>query len=420
MTLSRRTLLPLAAVLLAGTSLASASAAELVIESWRNDDLPIWQEKIIPAFEAKHPDIKVKFQPTAPKEYDAALRAKLDGGTAGDLITCRPFDASLQLFQNGKLEALNGMEELKDFPDFAIAAWSTDDGKSTFCMPMASVMHGFMYNKDIFKELGLEVPTTEAEFIAVLDKIKENGSYIPMAMGTVDQWEAATMGYTNIGPNYWKGEEGRKALLDGSAKLTDPQYVEPMQALAAWKPYLGDGFEAQTYPDSQNLFTLGRAAIYPTGSWEISPFGKDAEFEMGAFKPPVKNAGDKCYVTDHVDIGMGVNAASPNKEAAKAFVEWVGSPEFAEIYSNALPGFFSLSKAPIKLENPLAQEFVSWREQCDATIRLPYQIISRGTPNLWNDMWGISANVINGTQTPEDGMAQLQKGLAAWYPPQQK
>ena len=420
MTLSRRTLLPLAAVLLAGTSLASASAAELVIESWRNDDLAIWQEKIIPAFEAKHPDIKVKFQPTAPKEYDAALRAKLDGGTAGDLITCRPFDASLQLFQNGKLEALNGMEELKDFPDFAIAAWSTDDGKSTFCMPMASVMHGFMYNKDIFKELGLEVPTTEAEFIAVLDKIKENGSYIPMAMGTVDQWEAATMGYTNIGPNYWKGEEGRKALLDGSAKLTDPQYVEPMQALAAWKPYLGDGFEAQTYPDSQNLFTLGRAAIYPTGSWEISPFGKDAEFEMGAFKPPVKNAGDKCYVTDHVDIGMGVNAASPNKEAAKAFVEWVGSPEFAEIYSNALPGFFSLSKAPIKLENPLAQEFVSWREQCDATIRLPYQIISRGTPNLWNDMWVISANVINGTQTPEDGMAQLQKGLAAWYPPQQK
>src|SRR5262245_34052661 len=229
MTLSRRTLLPLAAVLLAGTSLASASAAELVIESWRNDDLPIWQEKIIPAFEAKHPDIKVKFQPTAPKEYDAALRAKLDGGTAGDLITCRPFDASLQLFQNGKLEALNGMEELKDFPDFAIAAWSTDDGKSTFCMPMASVMHGFMYNKDIFKELGLEVPKTEAEFYAVLDKIKENGSYTPMAMGTVDQWEAATMGYNNIGPTYWKGEDGRKAVIEGKAKLTDAPYVQPFE-----------------------------------------------------------------------------------------------------------------------------------------------------------------------------------------------
>ena len=43
-----------------------------------------------------------------------------------------------------------------------------------------------------------------------------------------------------------------------------------MPTLAKWKPYLGDGFEAQTYPDSQNLFTLGRAAIYPAGSWEIT------------------------------------------------------------------------------------------------------------------------------------------------------
>ena len=125
-------------------------------------------------------------------------------------------------------------------------------------MPVASVIHGFMYNKDIFAELELQVPTTEAEFFAVLDKIKEEGSYTPLAMGTVDQWEAATMGYTNIGPAYWKGEAGRKALLDGSAKLTDAAYVEPFKVIARWKDYLRDGFEAQTYPDSQNMFTLGR------------------------------------------------------------------------------------------------------------------------------------------------------------------
>ncbi len=420
MAISNRFALPLAALLLAGTSMASVHATELVIESWRNDDLTIWQDKIIPAFEAKHPDIKLKFQPTAPKEYNSALNAKLDGGTAGDLITCRPFDASLQLFEKGKLESLSGMPELKNYPDFALAAWSTDDGKDTFCIPVASVIHGFMYNKDIFKELGLEVPKTEAEFYAVLDKIKENGSYIPMALGTVDQWEAATMGYSNVGPTYWKGEAGRKAIMDGTAKLTDPPYVAPFEEIARWKPYLGDGFEAQSYPDSQNLFTLGRAAIYPTGSWEISPFGKDASFEMGAFPPPVKNAGDTCYITDHVDLGIGINAASPNKEAAKAFIEWVGTKEFAELYSNALPGFFSLSKEPITLENPLAKEFVAWRDQCEATIRLPYQILSRGTPNLENDLWVVSANVINGTQTPQDAAAQLQKGLASWYAPQQK
>ena len=65
------------------------------------------------------------------------------------------------------------------------------------------------------------MPKTEAEFFAVLDKIKADGTYIPMAMGTKDQWEAATMGYQNIGPNYWKGEEGRLALIEGKQKLTD-------------------------------------------------------------------------------------------------------------------------------------------------------------------------------------------------------
>ena len=395
-----------------------AAAQELVIESWRNDDITIWQQVIIPAFNAQHPDITVRFQPTAPAEYNAALNAKLDGGTAGDLITCRPFDASLQLFNRGHLVELTELDELGDFPDTALAAWSTDDGSATFCMPMASVIHGFMYNVDAFDELGLEVPTTEDEFFAVLDTIKEDGGYLPMAMGTADQWEAATMGYTNIGPNYWQGEEGRLALIEGEAKLTDEPYVAPFRTLARWADYLPSGFEAQSYPDSQNLFTLGRAAIYPTGSWEISPFGRDAFFEMSAFKPPVPNAGDPCYISDHVDIGLGINAASPNQDAAMTFIRWVGSAEFAELYSNELPGFFSLADHEITLDDPVAQEFMSWRDECSSSIRIAHQILSRGTPNLWNDMWVMSANVVNGVTTPEDAAERLQSGLASWYEPQ--
>ena len=53
------------------------------------------------------------------------------------------------------------------------------------------------------------------------------------------------------------------------------------------------------------------------------------------------------------------------------------------------------------MEDPLAQEFVSWREKCKPTIRSTYQILSRGTPNLENETWVESANVINGTDTPE-------------------
>lgn len=407
----------LASSILGSTGLAQAQDATLTIESWRNDDLAIWQEKLIPAFEAKNPGIKVVFAPSAPTEYNAALNAKLDAGSAGDLITCRPFDASLELYNKKHLADLTGLPGMENFSDVAKSAWTTDDGKATFCVPMASVIHGFIYNKDAFDQLGLSVPTTEEEFFAVLEKIKADGNYIPMAMGTKDLWEAATMGYQNIGPNYWKGEEGRLALLKGEQKLTDEPWVEPFRVLAKWKDYLGDGFEAQTYPDSQNLFTLGRAAIYPAGSWEISGFNTQAEFKMGAFPPPVKKAGDTCYISDHNDIGIGLNAKSKNADAAKTFLTWVASPEFAEIYANALPGFFSLNSTAVKMSDPLAQEFVSWREKCKPTIRSTYQILSRGTPNLENETWVMSANVINGTDTPEAAAKKLQDGLDSWFKP---
>src|SRR5664279_2309858 len=125
---------------------ATASARNLTIESWRNDDATIWKEQIIPAFQKTHPDIQVEFAPTAPKEYNAALNARLQGGTAGDIITCRPFDASLELFTKGYLAGLNDIPSMKGFSDVAKSAWTTDDSKTTFCMPMGSVIHGFIYN----------------------------------------------------------------------------------------------------------------------------------------------------------------------------------------------------------------------------------------------------------------------------------
>lgn len=407
--------------LLASTMLSSAAFAEdvtLTIESWRNDDLTIWQDTIIPAFEAANPGIKVVFAPTAPAEYNAVLNSKLDAGSAGDLVTCRPFDASLELYNKGQLADLTSLAAMANFSPVAKSAWQTDDGAATFCVPMASVIHGFIYNADAFAELGIEVPKTEAEFFAALDKIKADGTYIPLAMGTNDQWEAATMGYNNIGPNYWKGEEGRLALIKGDQKLTDPQWVAPFAQLAKWKDYLGDGFEAQTYPDSQNLFTLGRAAIYPAGSWEISGFNTQATFKMGAFAPPVAAAGDECYISDHTDIALGMNAKAAHPEETKKFLEWVGSAEFATMYANALPGFFSLNATPVEMADPLAKEFVGWRETCKPTIRSTYQILSRGTPNLENETWNASANVIKGTETPEDAAKRLQDGLASWYDPQ--
>ena len=79
---------------------------------------------------------------------------------------------------------------------------------------------------------------------------------------------------------------------------------------------------------------------------------------MGAFAPPLP-AGDKdCYISDHTDIAMGLNAASKNQADAKKFLDWLTTPEFATLYANALPGFFPLSNEPVTIKDDLAATMV--------------------------------------------------------------
>jgi raffinose/stachyose/melibiose transport system substrate-binding protein len=407
------------ALLIAMFSAQAAQAGTLVIESWRVDDKTLWEKVLLPAFEKNHPGIEVKFAPTAPTEYDSSLAARLAGGTAGDLIACRPFDVSLSLYKKGHLERLDGKPGMQNFAPTATVAWQTDDAKETFCMPVASVIHGFLYNKKIFKKLNLQPPKTVDEFFGVLDALKQGG-ITPLALGTADQWESSQMVYTNIGPNFWRGEEGRKALIAGKAKLTDAPFVEALQFEQKMGTYLSKGASAQTYGDSQNQFALGRAAIYPTGSWDISYFGQTPGLELGAFPPPVRKVGDPCFISDHMDIGIGINKKSKNKDDAYKFLAWVGSQEFADIYTNRVTGFFSLSNHLIAVRDPVAKQMAEWRGSCASTIRFNAQVLNRGRPSMESELWNVNAQVLNGKLAPKDAAAKLQNGFAKWYKPPQK
>ena len=83
---------------------------------------------------------------------------------------------------------------------------------------------------------------------------------------------------------------------------------------------------------------------------------------MGAFKPYLPEGSDgTCYIaSDHTDIALGMNGniADDKVEAARTFLEWMTTAEFAELYSNEVPGFFSLANHDISLTDPLAQEFL--------------------------------------------------------------
>jgi raffinose/stachyose/melibiose transport system substrate-binding protein len=178
---------------------APAYATDLVMGSWRTEDIDAWN-RILGAFHTKHPEINIRFEPTVNTEYMPALQTQLQAKKGPDIISCAPFDFALKLYTRGGLADISDLRGYENFPETALAGWRTDDGKHTYCVPVGSVIQGFYYNKNIFQKIGLAAPKTESEFFAALDKLKKNGvtpsTWGPRISGLPSTWLSTAFGQT--------------------------------------------------------------------------------------------------------------------------------------------------------------------------------------------------------------------------------
>ena len=396
-------------------------AVELTMGSWRVDDVA-QMERILAAFSAANPGITITFQPTNPPDYNPTLQTQLDTGTAPDLFYLRSFATSRNLFAAGHIESLEPMRaELEaTYGAEALVPWSTQEGE-VYGVPMIAVSHGVYYNADLFAELGIEPPTTWEELLAAAQTIQDAG-YIPIANASGDTWTIAEIVFMNLATTYIGGYEGRMAYLNGERCFNDENVVAAFQAVADIAPFLPEGQEALTYYDSQQLFLLGQAAMWMGGSWDI-PFFESEEnapdFQWGIFATPAPEGQDR-YVTFHLDAGMGINAASPNKEAAMTFLHWLNGTEFPQLLANELPGFFPIHSQAPEVANEHAAQFLSFNEGAAGTdIRFAWQDLLDGQPDGYTLMQDGAIAVINGTMTPQEAADALQAGLAQWFEPAQ-
>ncbi len=369
-----------------------AIAGVLTLESWRNDDRALWENTLIPAFNRKYPGIEIRYQASMPTEYDAQLTTRLANGTAGDLLACRPFQVSLNWYKRAYLERLDGKAGMEYFPASALQAWQSEDQQHSYCMPLASVIQGFLYNKKIFKRLNLSPPKTEQEFFNLLEQLKQQPGLMPIALGTAEKWEAAQILMSNVMAQYWRGEVGRLAISRGQLKTHDNEYLSAFQFAERFAEYLPAQASRQSYSESQQLFANAQAAIYPMGSWDLSYFNQIPGLEFGVFAMPRKNVNDQCYMLDHMDIGIAVNRKSKNKDEAWVFLEWLGSQEFADLYTNKATGFFSLSNHLIAVRDPVARQMMEWRRHCQPTVRINSQFaLAKNETGFWQ----LSADLLN-------------------------
>lgn len=372
--------------------------------------------RILEEFHQVNPHISVRLDPTLSGEYDEVLEAQLAGGTAPDLFYLRSFTVSERLFEQGYLEPLDDLPGLREnFSPPMLAPWTTPDGVP-YGVPFTATSHGIYYNKDIFEELGLSEPETWEELLTISQTIKDAG-YIPFANASKDTWTVAEIVFMNLAPNFIGGREGRMAYLNGQRCFNDEHVVAAFQAVEDLAPFFPEDHELLGYLDSLQLFLQGKAAMWMSGSWDI-PYLEEAEADFAwsifAVPPP---AGQPTYITFHLDVGIGLNAASQHKDEAKAFLAWMTTPEFGRLLGNEMPGFFPMHQDAPTLLNDHANTFLALNRGRDTDIRFAWEKLWDGSPDGYTLMQDGALAVLAGEQTPQEAADALQAGLAQWFEP---
>jgi raffinose/stachyose/melibiose transport system substrate-binding protein len=393
----------------------------LVMGSWRTDDVE-QMNRILTRFHEKYPNITVKYETYGTSDesvYNPVLESMLKEGTAPDLFYLTSYGFSRKLYDTGYLDQLDIVGGIKEnFDSKMRAPWATDNGLP-YAVPFIAVSEGVYYNIDIFKKLNLQIPQTWEEFVAMLPVIKQAG-IIPLANASGETEAMTESVFMNLLPNFIGGEEGRMAYLEGRRCFNDAHMVAAFQAIKDIAPYFPENQKYLKNDDSLQLFLQGKAAMWLGESWNIPFFeAQKPAFSWSVFAVPPP-AGQKPYITFHLDAGMGLNAASQHKDEALLFLNWMATPEFGQLMANELPGFFTMHSTQPTLADEHARTFLKLSEGRGLDARFSLEKINDGSPAAYTLITNETIAVIDGKMTPLEAADDLQNGLVKWYQPAQQ
>jgi raffinose/stachyose/melibiose transport system substrate-binding protein len=60
---------------------------------------------------------------------------------------------------------------------------------------------------------------------------------------------------------------------------------------------------------------------------------------------------------------------------------------------------------------------LSWRKNCDTTIRINSQFLNQAWPGLEQELWRLSAQVMRHEISPEEAAKQISNGVEKWFKP---
>ncbi|KRQ86513.1 Multiple sugar-binding protein precursor [Caloramator mitchellensis] len=295
-------------------------------------------EKLIQKFEQENPDIDVV--QSNPPEASTVLRTRMAKRDVPDIVSVGGDVTYADLAKAGAFEDLTDSQELqKIHPQYVQMLKDISGLDKVYAIPYAVNANAVIYNKKLFNELGLTVPKTWDEFIAVAEKTKKAGK-IPFYFTFKDSW--TTLPAFNVLAADTQGDSFFAERREGKTTFKE-RYKEAADKFLKLVEYGHNDNFGKGYVDGNIAFAKGESVMYLQGIWAIPEIKKaNPDIELGVFPYPVTNDPSKNKVVSGVDLLFAISKTSKNPEAARKFVNFLLREDIAKEYLSEQNAFSAI------------------------------------------------------------------------------
>ena len=285
-------------------------------------------KSFVQLFEEANPGIKLNLEVVSWNDVYTVVSTRISNGNAPDILN---IDTFADYATEGLLLPVKDYCPEELYNDFfpAFIQQSVIDG-TVWAVPDLASARAMYYNKDIFDEVGIQVPTTWAELQDACQSIKDfyNGDVYPWGIDmTTDEGQAAFSYYA------WNNDGGF-VDADGNWALNSDANVEAINFAVG---LYNDGFTnpspaTQTRYDLQDMFGAGKMAMVITTN-QLPTYLKEKGYSInyGTAALP-HNDGAETGATGVMDRVMAFKDDSAPDQAARnaaigKFLTFFYSPE---------------------------------------------------------------------------------------------
>ena len=224
----------------------------------------------------------------------------------------------------------------------------------TSALPYSVMAASVIYNKQIFAENGLEVPTTWSELLHVCDVLQTAG-VTPFYATFKDDWTIGQGWYDySVGGSldvldFFDRLKAEGADVGPDSEVSfEKNFAAPMdKMLQLTSTFVNKDASSRGYGDGNLAFAKGQAAMYLQGPWAFSEIAKTSpDLDLGTFPLPMTDDPSDLKVRVNMDLAAMIPEGSGHKEAARDFLEYLFEPDRVQAYNESQLGFSPVEDAP--------------------------------------------------------------------------